>query len=322
MLIVLIIDLSWYNGAEMKAAQYIIGVITAKLLLFATFSPNEAASGLALLLPDNIEGWIITENDHIYNPETLYDYIDGGAEFYLSYGFNEVLSRRYTKHEQPDIVVDIFDMGTSYNAFGTFSHARETMDSTFGQGSEIAQGQILFWKDRYFVSILTFPETVESEKAIYQLARKIETAIKGVGPLPKILDLLPQKSLVQESIRYFHHYIWLNSYYYVADQNILHIDDKTDALLAKYGEKNERSLFLLVQYQKSEEAAAALGDFVQYYMPEHSGEFVLQIEDGTWTACQMSENFLLIVFNASTKGGAMQLIELALERIRGRGKTG
>jgi hypothetical protein len=231
----------------MKSVQCIAGMIIPMLLLFSNISPNEAASSLALLLPDIIEGWNVVENDHTYNPETLYDYIDGGAELYLSYGFNEVLSRRYTKYEQPDIVVDIFDMGTSHNAYGTFSHSRETLDSTFGQGSEYAEGLLLFWKDRYFISILTFPETVESKKAIFQLARIIEKAIPNEGPLPQILDILPQKSLVPESIRYFHHYIWLNSYYYVADQNILHIDEKTDALLAKYG---EYSLFNIKKMRK------------------------------------------------------------------------
>jgi hypothetical protein len=161
----------------MKSVQYIAGMIIPMLLLFSNISPNEASSGLALLLPDKIEGWNIAENDHTYNPETLYDYINGGAELYISYGFNEVLSRRYTKYEQPDIVVDIFDMGTSQNAYGTFSHSRETLDRTFGQGSEYAEGLLLFWKDRYFVSILTFPETAESKEAIFQLARQIERAL-------------------------------------------------------------------------------------------------------------------------------------------------
>jgi hypothetical protein len=306
----------------MKSAHCIAGLIVPMLLLFTNISPNEAASGLALLLPDKIQGWMVSEQDHVYNPETLFDYINGGAELYLSYGFNEVLSRRYTKHEQPDIVVDIFDMGTSHNAYGTFSHSRETLDKTFGQGSEYTEGLLLFWKDRYYISILTFPETAESKEAIFQLAKKIEGAIPGEGSLPQILELLPQKSLVPQSIRYFHHYIWLNSYYYVADQNILHIDEKTDALLAKYGEQKKRSLLLLIQYQEEEAAAAALNDFVQNYMPDHSGEFVLQIEDGTWTACQMSGNFLMVVFNASTEEGALDLIEEVQKRIRKQGNTG
>ncbi len=306
----------------MKSVHYIVGVIIPMLLLFTAFNPIIDSSGLVLLLPDNIQGWNIAENDRTYNPETLYDYIDGGAELYISYGFNEVLSRRYTKDEQPDIVVDIFDMGNSYNAFGTFSHSRETLDRTFGQGSEYAQGQLLFWKDRYFVSILTFPETAESKEAIFQLARKIEGAIPGEGPLPQILDLLPQKSLVPESIRYFHHYIWLNSYYYVADQNILHIDEKTDALLAKYGEQKKRSLLLIVKYQNDEDATTALNNFVQYYMPEHSGAFVVQIEDGTWTACQKIANFLLVVFNGPGKEEALQLIEEVQGRILDLGNKG
>jgi hypothetical protein len=34
------------------------------------------------LLPDSIDDWKL-ESDKYYNPETLYDYIDGGAELYI-----------------------------------------------------------------------------------------------------------------------------------------------------------------------------------------------------------------------------------------------
>ena len=124
------------------------------LSIFGAISMGDDESDLTLLLPDNIEGWKVATNDQIYNSKNLYDYIDGGAELYLSYGFRRVISRRYSKIEQPDIIVDLFDMRTSQNAFGVFSHARETVDNTFGQGSQYTEGLLLFWKDYYYISIL------------------------------------------------------------------------------------------------------------------------------------------------------------------------
>lgn len=291
------------------------------LSIFGAISMGDDESDLTLLLPDNIEGWKVATNDQIYNSKNLYDYIDGGAELYLSYGFRRVISRRYSKIEQPDIIVDLFDMRTSQNAFGVFSHARETVDNTFGQGSQYTEGLLLFWKDYYYISILTYPETVESKRAVFNLARKIEMAIAKVGPLPEILDLLPQKSLVRESIRYFHHHIWLNSYYFVADRNILHINKDTDALLAKYGEPKNRYILLIVKYQRGEDAGFAYNDFVKYYLPEISEERVVQIEDGTWTASQLIGNFLIIVFNASEEDKALNLIDVVQEKIVYSGKT-
>lgn len=277
---------------------------------------GKSTSDLTALLPDIIEGWKVTAKDQIYNRDNLYDYIDGGAELYLSYGFKRVINRTYSKSGQPDIVVDIFDMGTSQNTFGVFSHSRETVDKTFGQGSQCAEGLLLFWKDRYYVSLLAHPETVESKRAIFDLARKIEMAIAKEGPLPEILTLLPQQSLVRESIRYFHHYVWLNSHYFVADRNILHINENTDALLAKYGERGKRYLLLLVQYEKDKDAKHAYNDFVKYYLPELSKEWVVKIEDGTWTACQLTGNLLIVVFNTPVKDKAVQLIKTVQKNVR------
>lgn len=300
----------------MNIFKYIIGVFFLVVVLLGAFSMGKVKSELALLLPDAIKGWKVSAKDQIFNRDNLYNYIDGGAELYLSYGFKHVISRAYKKPGQPDIVVDLFDMETSRNAFGVFSHSRETVDNTFGQGSQYAEGLLLFWKDRYYISVFAIPETVESKEAVFDFARKIEMAIAKEGPLPEILTLLPQQSLVEESIRYFRHHAWLNSHYFVADQNILHIDENTDALLAKYGEGEKRYLLLLVKYQNDKDAKCAYNDFVKYYLPELSKGRVVQIEDGTWTACQLTRDLLIIVFNASLKDKAIQLIEAVQKNVR------
>ena len=268
---------------------------------------------LAALLPGAVEGWKIAAEDQAYNRETLYEYIDGGAELYLSYGFKKSISRTYARPGQPDIVADLFDMGVSRNAFGVFSHTRETVDEGFGQGSQYTSGLLLFWKDRYFVSLLASPETEESKRAAFDLAAKIDAAIAEKGPLPEILSLLPQQALVRESIRYFYHPAWLNAHYFVADQNILHIDENTDALLAKYGDRETQPLLLLVIYPKAKDAELARDDFEKHYLPELSQKRAAQIEDGTWTACELAGDLLTVVFNAPTEGRALQLIEAVRE---------
>jgi hypothetical protein len=293
----------------MGKLKYIIGGFILALLILGAFLMWQSSSDLTDLLPVTIEDWRISAKDQIYNRDNLYKYINGGAELYISYGFKKVINRTYSKREQPDILVDIFDMGSSHNAFGVFSHSREAIDNTFGQGSQYTQGLLLFWKNHYFVSVLASPETAESKNAVFNIARKIETAIKGKGPLPEILTFLPEQSLVRESIRYFHHYIWLNTYFYLADRDILHINEKTDVILAKYGEEKKRYILLLVQYKNNKDAKTAYKDFIQYYLPGLSRKRVVKIEDGTWTACELAENLLIIVFNAPIKDKAVHLIE-------------
>jgi hypothetical protein len=260
------------------------------------------------ILPDTACGWQRTE-DKEFNRENLYAYIDGGAELYLSYGFRSLFCRTYARREQPDLIVEIFDMANSSNAFGIFAHFRESVDSTFGQGSQYIAGSLLFWKDHYLISLLGSPETDESRQQIFELARQIDHALAHKGALPALLTLLPADSLIQSSIRYFHHYIWLNTYYYIADQNILHIDQNSEAMLARYKQGEGGSLLLVViKYPDKEKANQAKVDFIKSFLPEAAGKMAVQVEDRTWISYRLKGTILSIVFNGKNQGIADQLL--------------
>jgi hypothetical protein len=284
-------------------------LVTAMILAVGVTSMSSPSTDLTSLLPDDIGGWRTAGDDQAFTPENLFDYINGGAELYLSYGFNQVLSRTYSNPDRPDIIADIFDMGSSQNAFGVFSHSREIVDDAIGQGSQYTSGLMLFWKDRYYVSILASPETAETKEAVFELARHIDNAIPGEGPLPGILDLLPQDSLDNASVRYFHHYIWLNSHYYVADENIFHIEKDTDAVLAKYDREDSRYLLLVIKYPDAGRAEEGMEGFVTHYAPELDGGPVVQIEDGTWTGCRRTDAVLSVVFNAGSGDAVLKLLD-------------
>lgn len=258
--------------------------------------------------PDGVAGWTKSE-EAVYDRKTLYSYIDGGAELYISYGFSSVSSRTYTREGAPDIFLDIFDMGESKNAFGVFSHSRETIDETFGQGSQYTKGLLVFWKDRYYVSVLASPETDESKEAVLELGRRIEKAIPGEGALPDILKALPADSLVEESIRYFRHHVWLNSHYYVTGDNIFHIDENTEAVLAKYRAGDERWFLLVVEYPDESAALEAQASFVREYLPEAAGGTAVRIEDSTWVGHRRIGAVLGVVFNAPSEDTATRLLD-------------
>jgi hypothetical protein len=267
-------------------------------------------------LPDNLNGWSSAPADRdVYDRENLYDYINGGAELFLSYGFDRLASRRYARDGEPDILVDVFDMISSDNAFGVFSHSREVVESEYGQGSQYTEGLLLFWKGRYYVSILASPETDASRQTVFDLARIIDDSIASEGPLPGVLDLLPDDGLDERSVRFFRHYVWLNSHYYVADENILHIDETTDAVMAKYHHGESTPLLLIVRYPGDAEARDAYGEFTSQYLPDLAGAggSAVRIEDGTWTGCRAQGDLIAIVFNARSENETHGLIAAVLD---------
>jgi len=260
------------------------------------------------LLPDAPDGWQVEGGSKIFGPENLYEYINGGAELYISFGFVQMASVIYSGENQPDIFLDIFDMGSSASAYGVFSHSRERLEQDFGQGSQTSQGLLSFWKDRYYVSILSNPETPGSKIAIKQLAREIEQSIPNEGPLPKILEYLPKAGLIPESIRTFTHHAWINTYYYIAEDNLLNIDRNNEAVLAKYQNGEEKLLLLLVEYTDEIDALNSLEKFVQAFMPEADEDLALRIEDKTWVAAGQIGNLTAVVFQGDTKASALNVL--------------
>ncbi|MGV8094296.1 MAG: DUF6599 family protein [Mangrovibacterium sp.] len=273
------------------------------------------AADLSELLPKQCNEWSM-ESDQYFNQENLYDYIDGGAELYLSYGFNSVISRRYTCPGEMDIVVEIFDMKGVRDAFGVFSNMREKNQHEFGQGSQQIEGSLIFWKSHYFVSLSTNKSSEKSIAAIRGIAAFIDHAIPQKDKIPQIVELLPEQDLVPEGYCYFHHYIWINSYYFIANYNILDVDDQTDGVVAKYGPPDKRSYLLLIQYPDEKAAQTAYDKFVTDFSPELKIADAVKLKDNLWHTAMVKGNLFASVFNAQNKEEAIQLLNSVKNRVQ------
>ena len=277
------------------------------------FLPNQTyCQSIIDLMPGDIEGWTLREPDKIYTPETLYNYIDGGAELYLSYGMKEVASRIIIQDDN-EIRIEIFDMGETRNAFGVFTHTRTQDDKIYGQGSQYFTGALIFWKDHYFIAITANDDNEPIRSAMKQIADEVDAKIHTTGELPAIVDLLPFEGLEPDGFLYFHHYIWQNAYYYISNDNFLNIDSDTDAILAKYGSKDNRYYLLIVQYPDATLAEKACDSFQEHF-PE-AGTSTGQSEDNNWMGAACEQEYLIAVFNALQEEAVTNLMQEAENKI-------
>jgi hypothetical protein len=267
------------------------------LLLFLII--GFAMTDTSQILPESIGKWQRTGQEQRFSQTDLYAYINGGAELYLSYGFQNLVNQVYTCSGQPDIIIDIFDMGSAANAFGVFTHSREEIETAFGQGSQYTEGLLLFWKDRYYVSILASPETPQVKESMLSAAKYIDKAITAIGELPQLISVLPDENLIKESVRFFRHHFWLNAHYFIAEENILLIDQNSQVILAKYRSADKKPVVVLVQYESKSKADRAKRHFLEHYLPESEQEQIVQIEDGTWNGLRQNQTILAIVFQAA-----------------------
>jgi len=269
----------------------------------------------ATQLPEQFMDYHVTDRLN-YTDKNLFDYIDGGAELYLSYGLVSMTGCKYNGDSLPQVTVEIYEMTDSKNAYGVYTQSRDKEELNYGQGSQSFPDFILFWKGPYFVIVNTQEVTPESQKAIQYLAKLVDEAIPETGNIPAVVNLLPKEDLAPAGFLYFHHYIWLNAYFFIADYNIINIAEQTDAVLAKYGDADARSYLLLVEYPNEEKAIEAYRQLKSKYAPESTPDnpFV-QLEDKTWFIIWMKGNKLGAIFNGVSQKKTEELYQFTLNNM-------
>jgi hypothetical protein len=288
-------------------------LIFSALLLMEDGARAESAVDFFNMLSPEVDGWKKAGPPEIYDRKTLFKYIDGGAELYISYSFEKLTAFRYVRGKDEEIKVDVFDMGNSYNAYGVFSLSRESLSQEIGQDSEYSSGLLNFWKDRYYVSLFGYPETPEKHQVLLKLGREISGLIPREGPLPQILSSLPTDGLISESIRYVHHHVWLNSNYFISNDNILLIDAKTEAALAAYRSAGGRYFLMLIKYPSRQKAQAAEASFLKQYLAGAvSG--IKRFENGRFSGIKRNGTCLAVVLNAADKKTVVEVLAQTIKQ--------
>jgi len=279
------------------------------LLIFSTLlilpmtqkTHARSSSNLQAGLPSQIAGWKAGPDDRVFDEKTIFEYIDGAGEVYKAYNMRWCLSRQYVKPDATRIILDIFDMGSSADAFGVFTHDTDGDIIDIGQDGRYRSGWLSFWQQRYFVSVYMQEESPAAEQAVKNLGRKIAQLIGKQGDRPGILKRLPNQGLIDGSIRYLHHPIVLNYHFYLSDENILNISPQTEAALAAYNRGGQKAIILLIAYAHSDTAIRSKSGFLKHYLPDvDAGEAAL-LENGKWSAVRLKDRLLAIVLEADNR---------------------
>jgi len=238
----------------------VVGTLLAGILMAcaAKSPPIDEIDLVATTLPSEIAGWRASGGDQIYDTETIFQYIDGHAEVYLAYGMSRCLARRHSGPTgEPDIVLDLFELGSSADAYGVFTHNRDGDEVDVGQGALLRTGWLSFWKGRWFGSVYSEGESESAYDAVIAIARRAADAIAEEGEVPFLVSELPIDGLDERSVRFFHTQEILNSVVYLGFENVLQFGPETDAVLGRYEREDGNAWLLLVNYPDVETASWA-----------------------------------------------------------------
>ena len=292
-------------------------------------------------LPKTIGHWTRPDSPRIINSKNIFDYMNGAGELYLGYRFNHLEVYEYTADNEKSILVELYYMKTSDDAFGLLSldwggervsfsdSPANTANQSLASSTRVLYGAGLLrvWSANLYARIMAFRETPDSKQALLALGQAI-TANRKSPPEPELLKILPLTidsswKLRKDRLSFFRSYLVLNSVYYLSEENILDLDLSTEAITAPYEHisgpsGHKRIQFLLVKYEHHERARKALSHFHAAYLPEHQKEFkadsatkgpsLFKLEDG-WLAYKLVNKYIAIVFECPDRESARTIIQ-------------
>jgi hypothetical protein len=178
------------------------------LIMFSVVRADDPPLETLLPTPGFSSEWSVADPVKTYTQDDLFNYINGEAELYFPYGFERLASAFYTKkggNPQIGLTADIYKMGSLLDAFGVYAQYRRANAEFLTMGGEgfINPSQLIFYQDRYFVT-LAASGTSQLDRSIFQAcAQAISKALPGRTGQPKELDLLKIPALLPRTERYF-----------------------------------------------------------------------------------------------------------------------
>lgn len=253
---------------------------TALALCLALAAPQAGDPGV---LPGDkfLGGWSRLAPLQVWNPATLYGFIDGGADLFLEFGFEAVTVQGYRNGED-EFSVEIYRMSDPLAALGIYlaKCGEETPDPTLALRHTLGRYQLVFVKDRYYGIINNESGRAAWVRDLVAFARHLSSRIPDqAGPDP--FTLLPAAGRKPGSERLIRGPLALQALFTLGPGDILSLRGRWTAAAAVYGEATR----IMADYGEEAVADAAFrhlaGNLDPYLKPLERGASRLVFEDFT-----------------------------------------
>jgi hypothetical protein len=181
---------------------------------------------------------------HRYTKENLYEHVDGHAEFFIGAGFQGLTVTEYvgtsSKARQPEIQVEVFDMGKSIQAFGVLvdESGENPAPVSVGAMGYKTSGGVNFIKGRYYVKISAFSPEAQVLKFAKGFA---DTLSAGPDSFP-LFSKFPDLGKVENTRFVKEGYRGLDFLHNVIERGYLRGGEKIKVALMTGSEQDMRSL--------------------------------------------------------------------------------
>jgi hypothetical protein len=244
-------EMKWFKQGQTMRWAYLLPIFFFLLCVSSNRAEQETPVALSSLLP-TVEGMAQTGSPDTYYPESLFEYIDGAAEIYLSYDFKKLIVAEYANDDSSDsVVVEIYDMGNQKNSFGIYSAERypesEFMD--LGTQGYMEEGSLNFLVGRYYVKLLCYDCGEMSDQWLRTFSEKIVDRVGNEEGFPSYVRTFPKEGSIPNTEKF----ILRN----VMGYKFLH-----DGYFVSYKMKDMAFDCFLIEGKNEEEASAMLKKYL------------------------------------------------------------
>jgi len=159
-------------------------------IVAAPFINAQTPEQLKIWMP-GINGWDLSEKVEVFNPDNLYDRINGSAPLFIENNFREMTAMEYIDGDDY-ITIQAYRHATPEDAFGMYASERSSEMENFPIGGE-AQGDntnIYFFAGCMYVKI--WDNSVEPDGiAIRSIATELANKIDPDADYPGIFAVFP-----------------------------------------------------------------------------------------------------------------------------------
>lgn len=190
--------------------DFIAILIVASMTVYIRLSAQEdrqLETDLLGLLPGQEEqgDWHKVSEYQFFDPDNLFEYINGAADLYLLYGFRKVLTADYIVGKDSSTVnVEIYCMTSPTHAFGIYAaeRSREELPVAIGVQGYKGLNVLNFYKGPYYIKMMSFIISEDIMISIEQMGKLIADKIQGEFKEPELFSYFPLENKVKHSERY------------------------------------------------------------------------------------------------------------------------
>ena len=235
-------------------------------------------------LPERAGEWTRATEVQMFSPGDLWEHINGAAEQYLTYGFQDLATTRYTAAKiRTTVVAEIYRMEDVRGAFGIYRQEVNPKAKPVALGVEgrVGSNTIRFWLGDFYVK-LTTPPAGERMREVEALGAAIAKGLGAPASMPVEVGWFPVAGQLPDSVKYI-------------PADALGQASFTHAFEARYENPGEPSTALVVPFGSDAAAAAALARYETFLARAKGRTKIAAPADGGFSATDSFQGFILAV---------------------------